>query len=133
MLKKPKLLVPGDTVATVSLSWGGAGDGDLLWRYQVGKERLEKQFGLEVVEAEHTLSGSSFLADNPQARASDLMQVFHDPSIKGIFSCIGGNNSLRILPYLDLQVIRDNPKIFLGYSDSTVTHLVCYKAGLTSC
>ena len=132
MLKKPKMLVPGDKVATVSLSWGGAGDGDLLWRYQVGKERLEKQFGLEVVEAEHTLSGSSFLADNPQARASDLMQVFHDPSIKGIFSCIGGNNSLRILPYLDLQVIRDNPKIFLGYSDSTVTHLVCYKAGLTS-
>lgn len=132
MHKRPKVLSPGDRIATVSLSWGGAGDPDLLWRYKVAKFRLETELGLEVVEMDHTLRGSSFLADNPQARASDLMQAFQDPSIKGIFSCIGGNDSLRMLPYLDFQFIRNNPKIFLGYSDSTVTHLICYKAGFTS-
>lgn len=40
-LIKPKRLRKGDTVATVSLSWGGAGDADLLWRYNLGKKRLE--------------------------------------------------------------------------------------------
>ena len=49
-LKKPAKLNKGDKVALVSLSWGGAGDSDLLWRYKQGKERLEKVFGLEVVE-----------------------------------------------------------------------------------
>lgn len=41
-LTKPKRLKPGDKVATVSLSWGGAGDMDLLWRYNLGKKRLHK-------------------------------------------------------------------------------------------
>ncbi|NLK06401.1 MAG: LD-carboxypeptidase, partial [Spirochaetales bacterium] len=54
MLEKPRHLERGDTVATVSLSWGGAGDPELLWRYEVGKKRLEDVFGLRVVEMEHT-------------------------------------------------------------------------------
>ncbi|MGH0053769.1 MAG: LD-carboxypeptidase, partial [Sphaerochaetaceae bacterium] len=62
MIKKPKMLRRGDTVATVSLSWGGAGDPELLWRYQVGKQRLQDVFGLNVVEMSHTLSGSSYVA-----------------------------------------------------------------------
>ena len=49
-LIKPPRLRSGDTVATVSLSWGGAGDEALIWRYQVGKRRLKEQFGLRVVE-----------------------------------------------------------------------------------
>ena len=60
------------------------------------------------------------------------MEAFADPAIKGIISTIGGDDSIRLLPYLDLQVIRDNPKVFLGYSDTTVTHLACFKAGLVS-
>ena len=60
------------------------------------------------------------------------MQAFADSTIDGIISTIGGDDSIRILPYLDLRVIRDNPKIFLGFSDSTVTHLACQKAGLVS-
>ncbi len=63
MLKliKPKRLEPGDKVATVSLSWGGAGDMDLLWRYNLGKKRLQEQFGLEVIEMANTLKGSDYL------------------------------------------------------------------------
>lgn len=131
-LIKPQKLNIGDKVATVSLSWGGAGDDEIRWRYNQGKERLQKLFGLEVVEMPHTLAGSDFVYNNPQKRAEDLMQAFSDSSIKAIFACIGGNDSIRMLPYIDFDVITKNPKIFSGYSDSTVTHYICMKAGLSS-
>ncbi|WP_108671738.1 S66 family peptidase [Peribacillus acanthi] len=131
-LRKPSALKKGDKVATVSLSWGGAGDEDLLWRYQMGKKRLEEQFGLQVVEMPHTLCGSKFIYEYPEKRAEDLMNAFADPSIKGIFACIGGYESVRMLPYIDYGAIRNNPKIFIGYSDTTVSHMICRKAGVAS-
>lgn len=131
-LQKPRKLSAGDTVATVSLSWGGAGDEGLLWRYQVGKERLERDFGLHVIEMPHTLKGSSYVYHHPEKRAEDLMEAFLNPGIKAIFTCIGGDESIRMLPYIDFDIIRDNPKIFVGYSDTTITHLMCLKAGLSS-
>ena len=134
MLKliKPQKLQKGDRVATVSLSWGGAGDEEILWRYQQGKERLQEVFGLEVVEMPHTLKGSEYVYNHPEERAKDLMDAFRDESIKGIISCIGGNESIRLLPYIDFEVIGNNPKIYTGYSDSTITHLMCLKAGISS-
>jgi muramoyltetrapeptide carboxypeptidase LdcA involved in peptidoglycan recycling len=127
---KPRKLNPGDKVATVSPSWGGPSI--FPQRYQVGKQQLEKEFDLQVVEMPNTLKDASWLARNPKARADDLMQAFSDPSIKGIFATIGGEDSIRLLPYVDLDVIRNNPKIFMGYSDTTISHLICYKAGLVS-
>ncbi|WP_391204020.1 S66 peptidase family protein [Psychrobacillus sp. L4] len=132
MLIKPKMLQVGDKVATISLSWGGAGESDLKWRYEQGVERLEKVFGLEVVAMANSLKGGDYLYENPKARAEDLMNAFKDPTIKGIVSNIGGSESIRLLPYIDFDVIRDNPKVFIGYSDSTVTHLFCHKAGISS-
>jgi muramoyltetrapeptide carboxypeptidase LdcA involved in peptidoglycan recycling len=58
------------------------------------------------------------------------MSAFADNSIQAIISTIGGEDSIRTLPYVDLEVIRDHPKIFMGYSDTTITHLACMKAGL---
>ncbi|WP_342599030.1 S66 peptidase family protein [Psychrobacillus sp. FSL H8-0483] len=132
MLIKPKMLQAGDKVATISLSWGGAGEPDIKWRYEQGVERLEKVFQLEVVSMPNSLKGSDYLYENPKARAEDLMNAFKDPTIKGIISNIGGSDSIRLLPYIDFDVIRDNPKVFIGYSDSTVTHLFCHKAGISS-
>ncbi|WP_320129506.1 LD-carboxypeptidase [uncultured Sphaerochaeta sp.] len=131
-LIKPPSLCAGDTIATVSLSWGGAGDEAFLWRYNLGKARLEHQFGLHVIEMENTLKGSEYLYAHPEKRARDLMQAFENPDVKGVFSCIGGDESIRMLPYIDFEVLAHNPKIFLGYSDSTITHLLCFKAGLSS-
>jgi len=131
-LIKPKKLNKGSKVATVSLSWGGAGDEEILWRYYQGKERLENLFGLEVVEMPSALMGSEYIYNNPKKRAEDLMAAFVDKSIKGIFSCIGGEESIRMLPYIDFDVIKDNPKVFIGYSDTTITHLICLKAGVSS-
>jgi len=129
-MKKPRKLQAGDTIAAVTLSWGGPHV--FPDRYKAGKRQLEKTFGVKVVEMPHTLSDANWLMNNPQARADDLMRAFSDPAIDGIVSTIGGDDSIRILPHLDLKVIRDNPKIFLGYSDSTVTHLACLKAGVVS-
>ncbi|MGI4875843.1 MAG: S66 family peptidase [Janthinobacterium lividum] len=129
-LVKPKALQPGDKVAVISLSWGGAGE--LPARYEQGKKQLQATFGLEVVETTHALKSAQWLSDNPRARAQDLMEAFADPTIKAIISTIGGDDSCRILRYIDLEIIRQNPKIFLGFSDSTITHLLCLKAGFTS-
>ncbi|MBI5094507.1 MAG: LD-carboxypeptidase [Candidatus Hydrogenedentes bacterium] len=127
---KPQKLQAGDTVATVSLSWGGPGT--IPHRYAAGKRQLEKTFGLRVVETPHALADAKWLERNPRARADDLLAAFSDPAIKGIISTIGGDDSIRLLPYLDLDAIRTNPKVFMGYSDTTVTHLACFKAGLVS-
>src|SRR5262245_53998285 len=60
------------------------------------------------------------------------MEAFADESIRAVISTIGGDDSIRILPFLDLSVLRTNPKIFMGYSDTTVTHFACLAAGVTS-
>lgn len=129
-LIKPAKLQVGDTVATLSLSWGAAGD--LPLRYQTGKAQLEQQFGLNVVETTHALHGAQWLYDHPEARAKDLMEAFANPEIKAIFTTIGGEESIRLLQYIDFEVIRQNPKIFIGFSDTTVTHFMCLKAGIVS-
>jgi len=129
-LIKPRLLEEGDTVATVSLSWGGAGE--FLHRYEIGKNQIQDTFGLKVVETKNALKSAEYIAKNPKARADDLMEAFSDNSIKAIISNIGGEDSILTLPFTDISIISDNPKIFLGFSDATVTHFACYKAGLTS-
>lgn len=132
MFIKPKKLERGDLVATVSPSWGGAGEPELRWRYEQGVKRLQDVFGLKVVAMPNSLKGEDYLYQHPEARAEDLMQAFKDDNIKAIIANIGGNESIRLLPYIDFDVIRRNPKIFMGYSDVTITHLFCLKAGISS-
>ncbi|HNT76170.1 MAG TPA: LD-carboxypeptidase [Anaerolineae bacterium] len=127
---KPQKLQPGDKVATISLSWGGPGT--FPHRYEAGKQQLQNEFGVTVIETPHALCDAAWLQRNPQARADDLMGALMDPSIKAIISTIGGDDSIRVLPYLDLDIIHSNPKIFMGYSDTTLTHMACFKAGLVS-
>jgi muramoyltetrapeptide carboxypeptidase LdcA involved in peptidoglycan recycling len=127
---KPQKLQAGDKVAAVTLSWGGPGA--FPHRYEAGKRQLEAEFDVRVVEMAHTMRDDAWLHANPQARADDLMAAFLEPSIKGIISTIGGDDSIRLLPYLDLQVMRDNPKVFMGYSDTTISLMACFKAGVAS-
>lgn len=132
MLIKPKKLQPGDRIATVSPSWGGAGEPALRWRYEQGVRRIEEVFGLKVIPMPNSLKGEDYLYENPQARAEDLMTAFQDESINGIIANIGGEDSIRLLPFIDFDVIKANPKIFMGYSDVTISHLFCHKAGISS-
>ena len=129
---KPKRLKQGDRIAIVSLSWGGLGDEEFVHKYHIAKKRLEDDFGLEVVPMPHALSGSKFVDKHPELRAKDLMDAFEDKTISAVFCAIGGDDTIRILPYINFNIIKDNPKIFMGYSDSTVNHLMMYKVGLVS-
>lgn len=129
---KPKKLNKGDKIAIVSLSNGMAGDKIFRHRYEIGKKRIEEVFELEVVEMRNTLKGSEYLYKHPEARAEDMMEAFSNEEIKAIFSNIGGEDTVRLLPYIDFNIIKNNPKIFMGYSDTTVNHFMCYKAGLIS-
>ena len=129
---KPARLKKGDKVAVVSLSWGGIGDKELIHKYYIAKERLENDFGLDVVTMTNTLKGSEFIYKHPEERAKDLMDAFMDKSIKGIFCAIGGDDTIRLLPYIDFDVIKNNPKIFMGYSDVTINHFMMNRANLVS-
>jgi muramoyltetrapeptide carboxypeptidase LdcA involved in peptidoglycan recycling len=127
---KPRALRRGDRVAAISLSSGWP---NVFPRaYRDGKRQIEEAFGVQVIESRHALAEPEWLAAPPEARAADLMEVLRDRSIAGIVSTIGGDDSIRMLPFLDLSVIRKNPKIFIGYSDTTVTHFAFLKAGVTS-
>ena len=127
---KPKMLRSGSHIAAISLSWGGAAT--VPHRYQIGKRQFEEEFDVTVIETEHALRDADWLARNPKARADDLMAAFADTSIDGIISIIGGEDSIRTLPFLDLDLIRNNPKVFMGYSDTTISHAACFKADIVS-
>lgn len=68
-----------------------------------------------------------YLAGTDAERLADLMTMFASPEVRGIICLRGGYGSTRLLPYLDYRLIRDNPKVFIGYSDITALHLALHK------
>lgn len=65
-----------------------------------------------------------YLAAADEQRAADINAAFADDSIDGVLSIRGGYGAHRILPLLDLEIIRAQPKYFSGYSDVTALHTV---------
>ena len=128
----PKHLSPGDKVAVVSLSSGILGEAQFIHKYRIAKERLERDYGLRVCAMPNALRGVDYLYRHPEARAQDLMDAFRDPEIRAVICAIGGDDTIRLLPYIDFAVLRDNPKIFTGFSDTTTNHFMMRKAGLVS-
>lgn len=131
-MQKPASLRPGDKVAIVSLSRGTLGEPAFIHKYYIAKERMEQIYGLTVVPMPNALKGLTYLYDHPDARAADLMTAFRDPSIKAVFNAVGGDDTIRLLPYIDFDVLRQNPKIFTGFSDTTTNHFMMRKADLVS-
>jgi len=133
---KPKKLEQGDKIAIISLSSGLLGEPFMAFQKELIEKRLN-DFGLEVVYTPNALKGIEFLKDNPRKRAEDLKWAFEDDTIKGIICAIGGDDTYRIVPYLlrdevFMNNVRKYPKIFIGYSDSTINHLVFQKVGLNT-
>lgn len=126
----PKVLKRGDTIALISISGGRAGDEDMLYRYEIGKRRLEEIWGVHVITTPNALAGSNFLYEHPEARAEDFMWALKEKGINGIICMMGGDDSYRVLPYIDLNVIKNNPKVFMGYSDIATWMAVFAKAGI---
>lgn len=131
-----KKLNPNDKVAVISLSSGVLGEPFVAHELELGIKRL-KEFGLEPVIMPNSLKGLDDLKSHPEARAEDLKTAFADKNIKAIICAIGGNDTYRTLPYLlsdetFINNVKNNPKIFMGFSDTTTNHLMFHKLGLNT-
>jgi muramoyltetrapeptide carboxypeptidase len=122
-LQKPARLVKGATIGVASPSSFsepfGLGQGVNYLR----------SLGFEVVLGECTknLTRTGFLSGKDEARARELTHMFSDDKIDAIFCSRGGYGAMRILPLLDFGVIKDNPKILIGYSDITTLHVTIHQ------
>lgn len=120
------------TVGIVSLSSGILGEPFIRFEKEIGLRRLE-EYGLHVKFLPNALKGLDYLKAHPEKRAEDLLQAFQDPDIDMILCAIGGDDTYRLLPYLFdhhelAKAVRN--KVFLGFSDTTVNHLMLHKVGL---
>ncbi len=128
-MQKPERLHIDDTVAIVSPSWGGPSLFPHIYELGLG---LLQRWGLQVKEYPTARMAAADLAKHPEARADDLNRAFADPDVKAIIASIGGDDSQRILPYLDAKVIAANPKILMGYSDVSTLHAYCQRLGVVT-
>ncbi|NBC95345.1 MAG: LD-carboxypeptidase [Deinococcus-Thermus bacterium] len=127
---RPARLRPGDTVAAISLSSGAAARH--RHRYRAGARQVAETFGLGVIETPHALRDDDWLRRNPDARADDLHWALERDDVAGILSIIGGDDSVRILPHLEMDVVRTHPKILMGFSDTTIALTAFLRAGVTA-
>lgn len=133
---RPRPLKKGDRIGIVSLSCGMLGEEFCSHNLEIGTQRL-RDFGLEPVYMPNALKGLDFLSRHPEKRAEDLKAAFLDDSISAIICAIGGDDTYRLLPYLMedeefIQAVRRSPKLFSGFSDSTINHLMFHRIGMQS-
>ena len=128
--QKPARLQPGDTVAVLSLSWGGPSVYPNV--FDLGLMNLRELLGVEIKEYPTTRMAKNDLYRRPERRADDLNAAFADPDVKAIVSSIGGDDSVRLLPYLDTPTIAARPKILMGFSDTTITLAYANQQGLVT-
>jgi len=115
---RPPRLRPGDVVGLVNpagATWNPV-DVDIV------RETFEA-LGLRVRVGLHVLDRYGYLAGRDEDRAADVNRMFADPEVKGIVCIRGGWGCARILPLLDYDAVRQNPKVLLGYSDITALHM----------
>ena len=123
---RPKRLSPGDTIALVSPASATFNSVD----FQIARESLEA-LGFKVRAGEHMMERFGYLAGADKARADDINTAFADRSVAAVHAIRGGWGSARLLPYLDFDAIRRNPKVLIGYSDITALLLsIQAKTGL---
>lgn len=94
-------------------------------RFERARIFLETK-GFEIIEGSLTGKQDFYRSGNIQERAQELNELIRNPEIRCIMSTIGGTNSNAILPYIDYEAFKRNPKIMIGYSDATVILLAIY-------
>jgi muramoyltetrapeptide carboxypeptidase len=125
---KPARLYPGDTIGIVAPA-SAPPDPAAIDKSISTVEEL----GFKALPGRNARARWGYLAGNDRERAGDLMKMFTNRRVKGILCVRGGYGAARLLPRLDYEVIRANPKVFVGYSDITSLHLAFLKeAGLIS-
>lgn len=120
-------LKPGDTIGLITPS-----SPMMPGRLDQGIAYLESK-GFKVKLGHHLHDAHRFLAGRDEDRAKDIMHLFKDKEVKAIMATGGGYGSQRLLPHLDYDVIRVNPKPVVGFSDTTALQLGLLKEGIVSC
>lgn len=116
--RKPPRLMPGDTVGLVAPASAVTLPDELARaEHWIGGMGLVPRVGPNVGARD------GYLAGTDHQRAEDVNSMFADPEIRAIFTVRGGWGGARILPMLDWDLIRANPKLLIGYSDTTALHL----------
>lgn len=125
---RPKRLSVGDTVGLVAPASATFNSMDV----SIARESLEG-LGLKVKIGEHVLARHGYLSGTDRNRAADINRFFADDSVQAVLPIRGGWGSSRVLPHVDFDRIRRNPKVVLGYSDITALHLAIQaKTGLVT-
>lgn len=118
MPQRPRRLGPGDVIGVVSPSSPSSRDSDFE-RFRRWAD--EHGFGLKFFP--HAKDRTTYLAGSDEDRAADLTAAFADPEVDAVLTMRGGYGAWRMVPYVDYDVVRENPKFFSGYSDTTALHL----------
>lgn len=125
--RRPLRLQPGDTIGVVTpsspVSWSPSPE---PMRELERGSRLLEELGFHVVLGDYALKDEGLGAGTAQERAEDINRMFGNPEVRAIITSHGGWVSNAVLPYLDWQLIRGNPKIFMGFSDITVLLLAIH-------
>ena len=116
-LLKPRPLLPGDTIGVVGPSY--APQSQWLER---GVRAMEEA-GYNVILEPEIGRRRRFQQHEDRKRAENLMTMWQNPDVKAVICGTGGYGAVRLLPYLDPEIFRRNPKAFVGYSDITALHL----------
>lgn len=127
-LVKPKMLSPGDTLGMPS-------PGFLINDKGAYAEIVNtiEELGFNVKKGKHAQNRFGYFAGTDQQRADDINELFADPEVDAILPFRGGWGSNRILDLLDFEVIRKNPKAFVGFSDITALLMAIYaKTGIVT-
>lgn len=121
-LIKPKALKAGDTIGLITPATEVIDPERLAVAQKTADYfNLKARFGKNVGKRFATYG------ESVQARLDDLHEMFRSPEIKGVFAVRGGYGSMQLLDRIDYDLIRRNPKIFIGYSDITAMHLAINK------
>jgi muramoyltetrapeptide carboxypeptidase LdcA involved in peptidoglycan recycling len=123
---KPPRLRPGHLAAIASPSWGGPAAFPAT--YEAGLRVLRDELGLRVRELPHARDSAA----SPRARADDLNRAFRDPEVRLVLASIGGDDSILVLPHLDAEAARRDPKVVMGYSDTTTLLVWLARLGVVS-
>ncbi len=118
-LLRPRAPEPGSTVAIISPSAPAVAL--FPHRLERGTAHL-KSLGFEVKLMPNAALRTGWTAGSGEERAIDLHEAFADPDVSVVLAAIGGNHSAQMLPFLDYDLIAENPKVFQGYSDVTTLH-----------
>ena len=121
-LVKPRALQPGDTVGLITPSTYVSDPDRLLLA-----ARTVEYFGLRPKMGKNVGRRAGYLGGSVGERLDDLHAMFRDPEVKAVFAIRGGYGSEQLLDRIDYDLIRRNPKVFLGYSDITALHIAIHQ------